>query len=62
MDDLKKMPFSRAGKATINMYRAFQDQDKHKNVESKVAKFIGKEKADIKRNDSEQDEINMTFN
>ena len=38
---------SRAGKSTNNMYLAFQDKEKHRWVQSKVAKFIG-------RNDEEE--------
>ena len=38
---------------------AFQDQDKHKNVESKVAKMIGRGKKEEERtnDDSELEEI-----
>ena len=35
--------FSRAGKSTNNLYLAFQDKDKLKSVQSKVAAFLGKE-------------------
>jgi len=33
---------SRTGKSTNNLYLAFQDKNKLKSVESKVAKLIGK--------------------
>ena len=57
-----RIPLSRAGKATITMYRAFQDWDKHKNVESKVAKMIGrgkKQEEERVNNDSDLEDINQ---
>ena len=38
-----QMMFSRAGKSTNNLYLAFQDKDKLKNIQSRVAAFLGKE-------------------
>ena len=40
-EGLKKFMISRAGKSTNNLYQAFQDKQKHKNVQSKVAQFMG---------------------
>ena len=37
-----KFMFSRSGKSTNSLYLCFQDKDKLKNVQSKVARFIGK--------------------
>lgn len=34
--------FSRAGKSTNNLYLVFQERDKLKTVQSKVANFMGK--------------------
>ena len=39
-----QLMFSRAGKSTNNLYIAFQDKEKHKYVQSKVAEMLGLDK------------------
>lgn len=54
-----QMMFSRAGKSTNNLYLAFQDKDKLKNIQSRVAAFLGKADEHSKSKDmiSQMDQV-----
>ena len=42
IQEQNQMMFSRAGKSTNNLYLAFQDKDKLKNIQSRVATYLGR--------------------
>ena len=58
------MMFSRSGKSTNNLYLAFQDKEKLKNVQSRVAAYLGKAGDQDKANEnmSQIDQIRNFIN